>query len=101
MGGSPMASIRLVAINEQMLAARRESRAALEAFLDGSLGDAAEAASDIIEQTAAYLKDQPREPQWGCFLTIDAATGQVVGTCGYKGGPADDGTVEAAYFTFP
>lgn len=96
-----MATIRLVAIDDAMQRALEESPAALEQLVGGSLGPVAELAGDLIVQTAAYLKNQPREPQWGCFLTIDAATGQVVGTCGYKGGPADDGTVEAAYFTFP
>lgn len=96
-----MATIRLAAIDDAMQAAWRESPAAFETSIKGSLGTVAELAGDLIVQTAAYLKDQPRESPWGCFLTIDAATGQVVGTCGYKGGPADDGSIEAAYFTFP
>lgn len=96
-----MVSIRLVAIDDSLLAAWRDSPTALETSIDGSLGAAAEMVGDLIAQTVSYLAAQPREPAWGCFLTIDAATGQVVGTCGYKGGPADDGSVEAAYFTFP
>ncbi len=36
---------------------------------------------------------------WGCFLAVDEATGQVVGTCAYKGGPATDGSVEVTYHT--
>lgn len=96
-----MSRIRLAAIDDELQAAWQKSPAALEQQIDASLGPVAELAGDLIVQTASYLQDQPRDPEWGCFLAIDAATGQVVGTCGYKGGPADDGSVEAAYFTFP
>jgi RimJ/RimL family protein N-acetyltransferase len=96
-----MTSLRLVAIDASVLAAFRESPAALESSVGASLGPAADAVSQALEQTAAFLAGKPCDPEWGCFLAVDGATGQVVGTCAYKGGPAADGSVEVAYHTFP
>jgi RimJ/RimL family protein N-acetyltransferase len=96
-----MASLRLVAIDAGVLSAFRESPAALEASVGASLGPAAEAVRRTLEQTAAFLAGKPCDPRWGGFLAVDEATGEVVGTCAYKGGPAADGSVEVAYHTFP
>jgi RimJ/RimL family protein N-acetyltransferase len=96
-----MASLQLVAIDACVLAAFRESPAALESRVGASLGPAADAVRQALEQTAAFLAARPCDPAWGCFLAVDEAGGQVVGTCAYKGGPAADGSVEVAYRTFP
>jgi RimJ/RimL family protein N-acetyltransferase len=96
-----MAFLRLVAIDAGVLAAFRSSPAALEASLGASLGPAAGPAAQALEQSAAFLAAKPCDPVWGCFLAIDDAAGQVVGTCAYKGRPAADGSVEVAYNTFP
>src|SRR5436309_2440982 len=97
----PKASLRLAAIDAGVLAAFRESPSALESSVGGSLGPAAEAIIQVLEQTATFLMAKPCDPRWGCFLAVDVTTGQVVGTCAYKGKPAADGSVEVAYNTFP
>ena len=38
---------------------------------------------------------------WGGFLAIDPVEFAVVGTCGFKGAPTPDQTIEIAYHTFP
>jgi RimJ/RimL family protein N-acetyltransferase len=96
-----MASLRLVAIDAGVLAAFRESRAALAARVGAALGPAAEAICQALEQTAEFLAANPCDAAWGGFLAVDDSGGQVVGTCAYKGGPAADGSVEVAYRTFP
>jgi RimJ/RimL family protein N-acetyltransferase len=38
---------------------------------------------------------------WSGYLAMDRAQHAIVGTCGFKAPPDDDGVVEIAYFTFP
>jgi ribosomal-protein-alanine N-acetyltransferase len=38
---------------------------------------------------------------WCGYLVVNESTHMFIGTCGFKGGPDKDGTVEIAYFTFP
>ena len=96
-----MAALRLVVIDADALAAFRESPAALESRVGAALGPVAETVGQTLEQSVTFLASKPRDPAWGCFLAVDAAAGHVVGTCGYKAGPAADGSVEVAYCTFP
>lgn len=96
-----MASLRLVAIDAGVLAAFRESPAALEARVGAALGPAADAIFQALKQTGAFLAANSCDPAWGGFLAVDDSGGQVVGTCAYKGEPAADGSVEVAYCTFP
>ncbi len=43
----------------------------------------------------------PRDSMFGGYLTLDAESRAVVGTCGFRTQPSKDGIVEIAYFTFP
>lgn len=56
---------------------------------------------EVIRQTLALIAAHPRDTRWGGYLVVDPGTSTVVGTCGFKTGPTDDGVVEIAYFTFP
>jgi ribosomal-protein-alanine N-acetyltransferase len=56
---------------------------------------------EVIRQTLALLAAHPRDTRWGGYLVVDPGTSTVVGTCGFKTGPTDEGVVEIAYFTFP
>ena len=96
-----MAPLRLVVIDDGLLAASRESPAALASSVGAAGGPASEVIAPVVEQTVALLAAKPRAAEWGGFLAVDDAAGQVVGTCGYKDGPAADGSVEVAYCTFP
>ncbi len=96
-----MRPLRLVVIDARLLAAVHESRAALESCIGASAEHGGEMIGSSLEQTVAHLTAKPRAPEWGCFLTVDDAAGQLVGGCGYKDGPAADGSVEVACGTFP
>jgi RimJ/RimL family protein N-acetyltransferase len=55
----------------------------------------------VVAQTLAlYQRVRPTAP-WLCYLAVDGARDAVIGTCGFTGGPAADGSVELAYFTLP
>jgi ribosomal-protein-alanine N-acetyltransferase len=41
------------------------------------------------------------EPHWGGYFARDDESGEVVGTCAFKGPPTDEGVVEIAYLTYP
>jgi [ribosomal protein S5]-alanine N-acetyltransferase len=96
-----MRPLRFVVIDARLLDAVHESRAALESCIGASDEHGGEILVTMLEQTVALLAAKPRAPEWGCFLTVDDAVGQLVGGCGYKDGPAADGSVEVAYGTFP
>ncbi|MEM7313887.1 MAG: GNAT family N-acetyltransferase, partial [Planctomycetota bacterium] len=38
---------------------------------------------------------------WDGYYVVDSNSREVVGSCGFKGPPTDDGIVEIAYFTYP
>ena len=96
-----MKTLRLIVIDAEILAAGRQSHAVLSSKLGALVDPADEFVVPILEQSATLLASKPRAPEWGCFLAIDDEAGRVVGFCGYKDGPAADGSVEVAYFTFP
>ncbi len=93
--------LRLSPIDPPLLAAFRDSPAAMEAHLGATLGSAADSVGPMLEMTASLYEAKPRDPRWGGFLAVDEALGSVVGCCGYKDGPAADGSVEIAYGSFP
>lgn len=96
-----MKTLRLVVIDADVLTAGRESPAAVSSKLGAIVDPADEFVVPMLEQSATLLASKPRGPEWGCFLAVDEAVGRVVGFCGFKDGPAADGSVEVAYFTFP
>ena len=55
-------------------------------------------AEDVLAATSALYEAVGYAPPWICYVAI--ASDKVVGTCGFKGPPAQ-GRVEIAYFTFP
>jgi RimJ/RimL family protein N-acetyltransferase len=75
--------------------------ARIAATHDVALGGYAELVRDVITQTQAFATRIGAPAEWGSFLAVDAGSRAVVGTCGYKGGPDADASVEIAYFTFP
>ncbi|BBO33747.1 GNAT family N-acetyltransferase [Lacipirellula parvula] len=96
-----MPSIRLVEITDQLLEASRESQVALEAYAHAALGSMAAEILEVVAQTGEFLKAKPRPAPWGCYLAVDDAVAQLIGTCGFKAGPTADRLVEIAYYTFP
>jgi ribosomal-protein-alanine N-acetyltransferase len=61
-----------------------------------------EVAQTVARDSLAYMKTFPLEtsPEWFGHLVIEGESQQMVGICSLKG-PAVEGTVEIAYYTFP
>lgn len=96
-----MTNIRLVNIDASHASRYATSPGDLATEWNVQFETATEYLSDVFEQTALLLERLPRAGEWGVFLTVDAATSQVVGTCAYKQAPTPEGLIEIAYYTFP
>jgi len=56
---------------------------------------------EVARQTGEMLRVGGARQAWCGYLAMNDATRAFIGTCGFKGAPGEDGTVEIAYFTFP
>ncbi len=56
---------------------------------------------EVARQTGEMLRVGGVQPPWCGYLAVNQATRMLVGTCGFKGAPTEEGIVEIAYFTFP
>ncbi len=56
---------------------------------------------DAMAWMRDYLLEHPDELGWWSFLTIHREDVRLIGTCGFKGVPAPDGTVEIGYEIAP
>lgn len=99
-GGNHRA-VRLIRIDETMRAHLDASNDEFEKTYQATVGEQETTARDAVTQTLQLVTRLPRGPRWGGYLAADEETGRVIGTCGFKHGPQDDGRVEIAYFTFP
>src|SRR5262249_53904020 len=57
--------------------------------------------AEVSEDWLARLRAASPSPWTHGFALVSSATGAVVGSCGYKGAPDADGTVEIAYGVAP
>lgn len=93
-----MAEVELLPIDGELAESVAEGAAALERNFGALLR--ADCVAFLQEQVAAttalYLK-VPRELPWIGYLA--AREGEIVGLCGFKAGPDEDGVVELAYGT--
>lgn len=93
--------MRLIPIGMDLAESMRECPERFRHRYDASVAAAdATAVRDVVEQTLGMLPCGPRDSWWGGYLAVDEASGIVVGSCAFKGPPAEDGTVEIAYYTF-
>lgn len=56
---------------------------------------------EVARQTGQMLMVSGAQPPWCGYLAVNDASGMFVGTCGFKGAPNRERSVEIAYFTFP
>ena len=56
---------------------------------------------DIVLQSLEFYEGIQAVEPWTGYLTIESDTNTVVGCCGFKGNPTEEGSVEISYFTFP
>ena len=96
-----MQAITLLAIDNRIAQVLKAGAAEFTTGFGAYLGNCEALVFEVVQQTLSMLAAVPREAPWGGYLTVDADSALVVGTCGFKSGPATDGSVEIAYFTFP
>jgi [ribosomal protein S5]-alanine N-acetyltransferase len=96
-----MRSIRLIGINYALKESLKHEPGHFEALYRGKLGAVADLVRRVVEQTLADVPDGGDESLWGGYLAVDESSQAVIGTCAFKAPPAEDATVEVAYFTFP
>lgn len=96
-----MTDIALIEIDRTLAQAIAMGHEAFELHYDAGLRENLDLVRDVAQQTLALVAAVPRESPWGGYLAVDAEQRWVVGTCTFKTGPRDDGSVEIAYFTFP
>jgi RimJ/RimL family protein N-acetyltransferase len=94
-------SVRLLRIDETMRAHLDASKDDFEKTYQATVGEQEATARDVVARTLQLVAGAPRAARWGGYLAADEETGKVVGTCGFKHGPEENGRVEIAYFTFP
>ena len=101
MNGGRRVQVKLLEIDHKMAAAMERGAGEFEARFRVSLGESSEVAGVVISQIRGMVEADPRDRPWGGYLAIDPLTAKVVGTCAFKARPAEEGSVEIAYFTFP
>jgi ribosomal-protein-alanine N-acetyltransferase len=92
--------IRLIAIDERLLASLTPGGAEFEAAYGATPGGDVNHVREIVEQTLDLAVRRPRAAVFGGYLVADSGSKTVVGTCGFRNGPEKDGSVEIAYHTF-
>jgi ribosomal-protein-alanine N-acetyltransferase len=74
-------------------------------YLDALMRDDWDHVAAIVHQIVGRILDvvpaAVDELHWGGYVVIDDSTREVVGSCGFKAKPTEEGTVEIAYFTYP
>lgn len=95
----PLPGVTLIPITAA-LAAAVASDEAFTAACGATLGTVGPPAREVIAQTRAFQGRIDSPPEYGGFLGADTPTMQVIGVCGFKGGPDARGDVEIAYGTF-
>jgi len=96
-----MADIALIEVNEAVAEMLSAGQDGFEARYAVRVSENADLIRDVVQQAMALLAAIPRESPWGGYLAVDKTRATVVGTCAFKTGPTDDGSIEIAYFTFP
>jgi [ribosomal protein S5]-alanine N-acetyltransferase len=94
-----MSEVGLIEIDNDMEQAVRQGDAAFRERYGASMGENATLIRAVVQQTRHLLQTVPREVPWGGYLAADG--GVIVGMCGFKTGPQDDGSIEIAYGTCP
>jgi [ribosomal protein S5]-alanine N-acetyltransferase len=93
--------IDFLAIDSKMAQTLEAGAAEFTTSLGAQVGSCEDLVREVVRQTLAMIAAVPREVPWGGYLTLDSDRATVVGTCGFKSGPSENGRVEIAYFTFP
>lgn len=91
--------IRLIPKSVELLGAL-DSADAFRTRYRADVGPHLDDARDRLRQTLDYEDRVTCDPPWRGYFAVDEESGTVVGSCGFKGNPSAEGTVEIAYGTF-
>jgi GNAT superfamily N-acetyltransferase len=102
MRSGPMTMIELLSLDRKDWERMAEDPLAFAGTHKLSLGADPQLLRAVGQQTLNLFERTgvTAEP-WSGYLAMDRAQHVIVGTCGFKAPPDDDGVVEIAYFTFP
>jgi len=97
--------LELVAATPAMLRAEGDDRAAFGALLNARIPESWPPElydDDARLWTLEVVEREPRHAGWWMYyLVLRDPARQLVGVCGYKGPPSEDGTVEVGYGVLP
>jgi|SRR5690606_5468600 len=78
-----------------------ESPGAFAASAGFRLGRHAAVLQAVATEMVRFLERKGIVPPWGGYLALDPESRMVLGSCGFKGPPDSEDSVEIAYFTLP
>ncbi len=96
-----MKDVQLVRLDPSIEESLVSDPAYLEAMMSDDWSQVASLVHQLIGRKLTAIPVSVNSLDWGGYFVVDTITRDVVGSCGFKGQPADDGTVEIAYFTYP
>jgi len=98
--GADRIALRFLPIDSELASVARSGSAAFATRYGVRVPDFDFFVREVVEPNIAHLQRVPRQPPFGAYLAIQAATSTAVGTCAFVTGPRER-EVEIAYFTFP
>lgn len=96
------ANLILVACNAEILKAAIKGNSELETLLKVSVrSDWSEFGKKPLEYALKRITENPAESAWCTYFPIHKKDNRLIGSCGYKGKPSDNGIVEIGYEIAP
>ena len=96
-----MTEVQLVKLDPAIEQSLVDDPAYLDAMIQDSWSQVARLVHQRIGEKLAATPVSVDRLEWDGYFVIDTDTREVVGSCGFKSPPTEDGTVEIAYFTYP
>jgi RimJ/RimL family protein N-acetyltransferase len=96
-----MTNIQLIRLDSDLERALATDVTYMKALAQGEWAQVADVVHRVIGRTLIADPVSIDELQWGGYFVVDEGTREMIGSCGFKGAPTEDGTVEIAYFTYP
>lgn len=96
-----MKPIQLVRLDPAVEQSLIDNPAYIDAMIADDWGRVAELVHQLVGRTLTATPVSVDTLEWGGYFVVDAETREVVGSCAFKSEPAENGTVEIAYFTYP
>lgn len=93
-GSAPSRSVSLLAVDADVATAFEAGIEAAAARLELTIDSEAAWVNEVVAELAGALADHPREAPWISYLGVDDDSRRVVGSCGFRDEPDDDGVVE-------